>query len=440
MRGLLAHFWLTLKLNFRAPQAVVYGYLVPLFFLLAFGSVFQASQPPLLHEMGQLFTITILGGACFGMPTALVAERERGIWRQYRLLPVSTAALVVSTMLARAVLISLAVLMQVAVARVFYATPWPVHPAQTLVALMVVCWAFLGMGLVVAMAADTVAAVQALGQAIFLPMVMIGGVGVPLRALPGWAQHVAAFFPGRYAVEVFNATCLPEGAGLSGALFPLSALAGIGSAAFLAGWQMSRWDCGLRLRSRSRLWIGLALAAWLVVGLVAIQTGRTALPQSSGASWLSITPAQIESIQPGELPSDSDLVTPVAAQLGELSPRLRSLQQHLANGSPAGQGDPVQRTLNLLSVAAIFDICQDPDEARVAALVFELLQEKIAHHDLQRILVFLLLNPEQGRILTELPELGLAGGLGREVVRQRVELYALKLLKRLRQEDRGDWE
>lgn len=84
LNGWLSHFSLTLYLNFRNPQAIAYGYLVPIIFLLAFGGVFRADNPPLLSRMGQILTITILGGACFGLPSALVAEREQGVWRRYR--------------------------------------------------------------------------------------------------------------------------------------------------------------------------------------------------------------------------------------------------------------------------------------------------------------------------------------------------------------------
>src|SRR5271168_3566864 len=105
MNGILQHLLMTLRLNFRSRQALVYGYLVPIFFLLAFGSVFHSSVPPLLHEMGQLITITVLGGACFGMPTTMVAERERGVWRRYRLLPTSTAVIIFSAMVARFLLL-----------------------------------------------------------------------------------------------------------------------------------------------------------------------------------------------------------------------------------------------------------------------------------------------------------------------------------------------
>src|SRR5512135_387407 len=114
IKGLTGHALLTLRLNFRSTQALVYGYLVPVFFLLAFGSVFRADTPPLLGQLGQLLTITILGGACFGLPTGLVAERERGVWRRYRLLPVPTGRLVAVVLVARLVIIALAVLLQIA--------------------------------------------------------------------------------------------------------------------------------------------------------------------------------------------------------------------------------------------------------------------------------------------------------------------------------------
>src|ERR1051325_4176031 len=74
MNGFLHHLGLTLKLNFRNPQAVVFGYVVPIFFLFAYGSVFagRSSAAPLTRQLGQLITISVLGGACFGMPIAFV--------------------------------------------------------------------------------------------------------------------------------------------------------------------------------------------------------------------------------------------------------------------------------------------------------------------------------------------------------------------------------
>ena len=54
----------------------------------------------------------MLGGACFGLPTTLVSERERGVWRRYRLTPVPTGSVVASTVVARYVLLLTAGLLQ----------------------------------------------------------------------------------------------------------------------------------------------------------------------------------------------------------------------------------------------------------------------------------------------------------------------------------------
>ena len=73
--------------------------------------------------------------------------------------------------------------------------PAPRHPFDLFVAFTCVSLAFLGLGLVIATMADNVPAVQALGQCIFLPMLIIGGVAVPLESLPDWAQHVVGVLP-----------------------------------------------------------------------------------------------------------------------------------------------------------------------------------------------------------------------------------------------------
>ena len=312
--GLWRHFLLTLRLNFRSKQALVYGYLVPVLFLLAFGSVFRDDTPLLWHEMGQLLTITILGGACFGLPTALPAERERGVWRRYRLLPVATSRLVAVILVARLIIITLAAGLQILLARLVYGTPLPLHPAQAAVAFVLVSLSFLGLGLLVAALADDVPAVQALGQCVFLPMIMIGGVGVPLPVLPAWAQRVAGFMPGRYAVEALQ-PCFSEPQGLAGAGFSLIALAVIGVAAGMVGARLFRWDTRRHVSAGAWLGVSGALLSWIAVGVVAAATGRLKPMLPPGALWASITDAQIDAITYQDVPGDAEFVTPLAPPL-----------------------------------------------------------------------------------------------------------------------------
>src|SRR6187551_2103139 len=101
MNALLLQVRTSLRLHVRNPMALIYAYAFPTIFLIAFWVLYRYDRVPLVRHMGELLTVTVLGGACFGLPTTLVSERERGVWRRYRLAPVSTAALVSSTVLAR---------------------------------------------------------------------------------------------------------------------------------------------------------------------------------------------------------------------------------------------------------------------------------------------------------------------------------------------------
>ena len=88
---------MALRLHFRNRLALIYSYLFPTLFLLAFWVLYRYDQVPLARHIGELLTVTALGGACFGLPTSLVSERERGVWRRYRLAPVRTGQIVASS-------------------------------------------------------------------------------------------------------------------------------------------------------------------------------------------------------------------------------------------------------------------------------------------------------------------------------------------------------
>ncbi|HVY94829.1 MAG TPA: ABC transporter permease, partial [Bryobacteraceae bacterium] len=266
MRGLAEQFAISLRLYFRNRMGMFYGYLFPAIFLLAFRVLYRSEPVPVSRHLGQLLTVTILGGACLGMPTTIVSERERGVWRRYRMTPASTRALIASSVLVRFLILITAGLLQIALAMAI-GMPLPKHPIDLSIAFGVVSFAFLGLGLVIAAMADNVPSVQALGQCIFLPMLIVGGVAVPVETLPVWAQHIASFFPGRYAVSSLQACVTGTGLGKSG--FDFLALFLIGATGLLAGGRMFRWEAGQRFSARRKGWLTAVAAAWAVIGIFA---------------------------------------------------------------------------------------------------------------------------------------------------------------------------
>jgi len=442
----------SLKLNFRNRMAILYGYLFPLIFLVAFWAIYRNDPVPLALHVGQLLTVTILGSTCFGLPTTVVSERERGVWRRYALAPISRWVFVAGVLLARSVLLLTAALLQLALAFGF-GLPLPTHPIGLLIAFAATAAAFLAFGMVIAMLVDNVPAVQALGQCIFLPMLMIGGVAVRLESLPDWAQHLSAFFPGRYAVEAMQLSA--TGSGLSRAGFDLLALLLIAAAGAIAATAMFRWDKALAPR---RGWLLLALGMWLVVGVMAEMRGRVTiniaqdtkevgsakdyiaapasapLPQSS---WRDVTDADIDRIAFDRLPPDEGIISPVSRSDEQpdpaILPQLDRIRDALPRWAPGNIADPVQRTRNLLAIAAVPDILQmEQVERFVPRLVFARLQAVIPPRDLPKILTWIAMHPDDGSNIPRLGDFGLPDVTGpAKPVRGRIMLYAFKLLGRL---------
>jgi ABC-2 type transport system permease protein len=130
----------------------------------------------------------------------------------------------------------------------------------------------MGIGLIISMIANSVHAVQALGQSLFLPMIMIGGIGVQLSALPNWAKVVAAFLPGRYAAQAMETGILnvAPNSKLHGP-FNFIALAVIGTASAFAAARLFRWENDQKLPRAGLAWALLSVASWAAIGFIARQ-------------------------------------------------------------------------------------------------------------------------------------------------------------------------
>ena len=469
MRGLREQFGLGFRLYFRNKMGMFYNYLFPAIFLLAFRVLYRNEPVPLARHMGQLLTVTILGGACLGFPTTLVSERERGVWRRYRLTPVSTHRLLGVALLVRFFIVVTAGLLQLVLSMAI-GLPFPQHLRDLAVAYTFVTFAFLSLGLVVAAIADNVPSVQALGQCIFLPMLIIGGVAVPLSSLPDWALHVSAFFPGRYAVEVLQACFTRQLA--EPAPFDFLALFLIGIAGFVAGSGMFRWDSQQKFSAGNRVWLVGVLVAWGAVGGIAEFRGGITGPHSPVSTprptiaaepapvlnprpvsvapdadasrrstrWQDVTIAEINhNVDFRTLPSDGDIVAPIArAGLDpppDLVEQIDGLKAALPEWQPGKVADPEQRVRNLMYVAAVPDVLRmEQFESYVPMIVFAQLRKSVPKDDLVRLLYWVAVHPSAGdaSAVGQMQSLGIENPPSDlDTVRERVAIYSLKLVGRL---------
>ncbi|MGH9160951.1 MAG: hypothetical protein ACRD2X_13325 [Vicinamibacteraceae bacterium] len=157
------------------------------------------------------------------------------------------------------------------------------------------------------------------------------------------------------------------------------------------------------------------------------------------ASWREVTTTHIErDFALDRLPPDEGLVAPIAdpslAPESDIADQLEIVRAALLSWTPGHVQDPVQRVRNLLLVAAVPDVFQvDPLERYVPWAVFERLQKDVPRSELVKLLYWVAKHPSEGddRAVDQLRFLGLAGPADLATTRERVTIYALKLLGRL---------
>jgi len=204
---------------FKAPN-ISWGILFPFAFILAFAI---RNPGDLRALVPGLLALTVLFGTSSMEAIVIVFERRIGSLERLFLAPLRLPALLAGKLLggmAFGLTVTLVVL--VISLAVFGAggTNW----LLLVLALLFSATAFSAMGAFVSVAVKEVFEAQTLANFIRFPMMFLGGVFVPLAAMPGWLQILARFLPLTYSVEALRAAL--SGSAGSAAWLDLGALAG----------------------------------------------------------------------------------------------------------------------------------------------------------------------------------------------------------------------
>ena len=156
-------------------------------------------------------------------------------------------------------------------------------------------------------------------------------------------------------------------------------------------------------------------------------------------TWQAVARADIDrDLVFDRLPPDGGIVAPIAP--GDEDPPPEVLQQldaivtALPKWGPAHVQDPVQRARNILYIAGVPDVWQTELERYAPAVIFDQLEQDIPKDDLIKVLYWIALHPMDGddTAIDQLPALGFESrAVDVEQARERVALYAVKLLGRL---------
>jgi ABC-2 type transport system permease protein len=179
--------------------------------------------------------------AAINMGIDILTERQKGIWKRLRSVPLSKFTLLGSKIVSGSIISSLVLLVSFA----FSIIVWHVRIDGSKVGFVGVAVASALMaasyGLLIAALGQTPNAARGAAVLATLLMVMLGGAWVPTFVFPAWLQKLTVVVPTRWAVDGFDAMSW-RGLGFGSAVMPMLVLLGFALAfATLTVWRF-RWE------------------------------------------------------------------------------------------------------------------------------------------------------------------------------------------------------
>ena len=202
MNALLKLTWIEFKLQFREPVGIFFTLAFPLLLLAIFGSVFGNDSETFLSGFGQIdlsmagYMAMIIGTiGMLGLPITLSNYREKGILRRLRATPLQSGTILWSQVIVQVFMAGLGILLLVGMGRLFFGLRMPEGNLMLIPAIILSAFSFFAIGFALAGVMPTARTAQAVGMALFYPMLFLSGAAMPRFIMPESIQHIAEFMP-----------------------------------------------------------------------------------------------------------------------------------------------------------------------------------------------------------------------------------------------------
>jgi ABC-2 type transport system permease protein len=203
--------WVELKLKMREPVGTFFTLIFPLLLLFLFGTIYGNEPTPFLGGRGNVDNsvpgyISIIIGtiALIGLPVTLGEYREQGILRRLRATPLSSTAVLGTQVSVHLVLALFGAALVVASSFIVYGLLRPTAPIAVVAAFILSCLSFFSVGFLLAGLLPTANSAQAVGMALFFPMMFLSGAGLPQEILPDSLVRFSQILPLTHVVNLLR--------------------------------------------------------------------------------------------------------------------------------------------------------------------------------------------------------------------------------------------
>lgn len=205
MSAFTRHFSFEFRSGIRNRTLLMLFYLFPLGFYVMTSAMMSNINPVFRDTLiPAMVFFAVLTGSLLGIPDPIVKAREAGIFRSYKIHGIPELSILIIpalTTLMHMVLVALIITLS---APLLFDAALPINWPGFLLAFTLMVLASTGIGLLFGVIAPNSQSAILMGQAIFLPSMLIGGLMFPTGLLPEILGKLSRLLPTTHAMNLYN--------------------------------------------------------------------------------------------------------------------------------------------------------------------------------------------------------------------------------------------
>ncbi len=245
------HFSFEFFYGLRNPSQLLMNYLFPLVFYAMMGSV-MTQLNPLFKEtiIPSMIVLSAMTSTILGMPGPVVQFREAGVYRSYKINGVPALSILAIPALTAMFHVGFVAAIISLTAAPFFGGAMPVNWVNFIVVTLATTFALSAIASLIGQIAGSAQSTVLWSQLIFLPSMLLGGLMMPLSALPESVGLISRLLPATYAMQAYQGLAFNQSTMIDSSI-SLAVLVIIGIVFFAASIYFFKWDTQNHTQSRS---------------------------------------------------------------------------------------------------------------------------------------------------------------------------------------------
>jgi ABC-2 type transport system permease protein len=241
MTAFANHFAFEFKTGLRNSTLLLMNYLFPLGFYVMMGLVMTEINPDFDDLLIPAMVVFVaMSSNLLGLPEPLVASREAGIYRSFKINGVPALSILAIPTLSTLVHVLIVSTLVALTGAPFFGGAAPTNWGSFALIGLLSAFAFGAIGALIGVISSNSRATVLWSQIVFLPSMLLGGLMIPMTQMPESVRPVSALLPATHVMQAFSGLAYGESTQIdpwaSIAILPVSGALAFGLAVYLFNW------------------------------------------------------------------------------------------------------------------------------------------------------------------------------------------------------------